>query len=212
MTLGSMLRVALLIMAGLAVMDATTTEDTTTNEIFSTTEGMNTTEQGKLKMRKLLLFRMVISIYFRYIFQLNDLIMFFGGDVINGTTIDGWRFHHGKQCQPSFEMNATNLTEAKAECVRDRSCYMFYEACHDSEQTTTLMSTTSPKTSNFPSTTSPQTGTFTSTTPSHTSDFPSTTPLQTICNSPFCKCNASVETPYEETSACVLYKKGNIYI
>ena len=53
MTLGSMLRVALLIMAGLAVMDATTTEDTTTNDIFSTTEAINTTEQGKLKMRRL---------------------------------------------------------------------------------------------------------------------------------------------------------------
>ena len=62
MTMGSMLQFALLIMAGLGVVDATTTEDTTTNEIFSTTEGMNTTEQGKLKMRKLLLFRMVISI------------------------------------------------------------------------------------------------------------------------------------------------------
>ena len=66
MTMGSMLWVALLVMAGLAVMDATTTEDTTTNEIFSTTEGMNTAEQGKLKMRKLLLFRMVLTldIYF----------------------------------------------------------------------------------------------------------------------------------------------------
>ena len=63
MTMGSMLQFALLIMAGLGVVDATTTEDTTTNEIFSTTEGMNTTEQGKLKMRKLLLFRMVISIF-----------------------------------------------------------------------------------------------------------------------------------------------------
>ena len=62
MTMGSMLRFALLIMAGLAVMDATTTEDTTTNEIFSTTEGMSTTEQGKLKMRRLLLFRMVIKL------------------------------------------------------------------------------------------------------------------------------------------------------
>ena len=65
MTMGSMLRFALLIMAGLAVMDATTTEDTTTNEIFSTTEGMNTTEQGKLKMRKLLLFR-IIQIYYLF--------------------------------------------------------------------------------------------------------------------------------------------------
>ena len=114
--------------------------------------------------------------------------MFFGGDVINGTTIDGWRFHHGKQCQPSFEMNATNLTEAKEECRSDRSCYMFYEACHDSEQTTTLMSTTSPKTSNFPSTTSPQ----------------------AIKYSGFRKCNHPVKTPYDEYSNCALYKKGNI--
>ena len=66
MTMGSMLRVVLLIVTGLAVMDATTTEDTTTNEIFSTTEGMNTAEQGKLKMRKLLLFRMVISIFMKF--------------------------------------------------------------------------------------------------------------------------------------------------
>ena len=161
---------------------------------------------------------------FKYIiyFQLNDLMLLFGGFAIN-VTINGYTVDQGHYCHPYSDMNATNLTEAKEECLRDQSCYMFYEPCHYSEQTSSFTSTAPPQTSdftstaptqtsNFPSTTSPQTGTFTSTTPSHTSDFPSTTPLQTICNSPFCKCNASVETPYEETSACVLYKKGNIYI
>ena len=150
---------------------------------------------------------------FKYIiyFQLNDLMLLFGGFAIN-VTINDYTVDQGHYCHPYSDMNATNLTEAQAECLRDTSCYMFYEVCDFTEQTSTFTSTEPPKTSNFPSTTSPQTGTFTSTTPSHTSDFPSTTPLQTICNSPFCKCNASVETPYEETSACVLYKKGNIYI
>ena len=157
-------------------------------------------------------------------------MMFFGGVAIKGDT-SGWTFHHGKRCQPSFKMNATNITEAKAECLGDQSCYMFYQACNYLEQTSSfpsttsqhtgsfpsttpthtssLPSTTSPHTSSFPSTTPPQTSSFPSTTPKHTSSFPSTTPPQTIKE--FYKCNDSDdETQYNEASNCKLYKKGNI--
>ena len=108
-------------------------------------------------------------------------------------------------------MNATNLTEAKAECQRDPSCYMFYKHCDYSEQTNSFTSTAPPQTSDFTSTAPPQTSNLPSTTSPQTSNFPSTTSPQTIDYSGFRKCNHPVKTPYDEYSNCVLYKKGNIY-
>ena len=135
-------------------------------------------------------------------------MMFFGGVAIKGDT-SGWSFHHGKRCQPSFKMNAPNLTEAKAECLGDQSCYMFYQACNYLEQTSSFPSTTPQHTGSFPSTTPTHTSSLPSTTSPHTSSFPSTTPPQT--SKEFYKCNDSdVETQYNEASNCKLYKKGNI--
>ena len=127
---------------------------------------------------------------FKYIiyFQLNDLMLLFGGFAIN-VTINGYTVDQGHYCHPYSDMNATNLTEAKKECLGDPSCYMFYKVCNFAEQTSTFTSTEPPKTSNFPSTTSPQT--------SHYSGFR--------------KCNHPVKTPYDEYSNCALYKKGNRY-
>ena len=126
-------------------------------------------------------------------------MLFFGGFAIN-VTINDYTVDQGHYCHPYSDMNATNLTEAKKECLGDPSCYMFYKVCNFAEQTSTFTSTEPPKTSNFPSTTSPQ-----------TSNFPSTTSLQAIKYSGFRKCNHPVKTPYDEHSNCVLYKKGNIY-
>ena len=115
-------------------------------------------------------------------------MLLFGGFAIN-VTINDYTVDQGHYCHPYSDMNATNLTEAQAECLRDTSCYMFYEVCDFAEQTSTFTSTEPPKTSNFPSTTSPQ----------------------AIKYSGFRKCNHPVKTPYDEHSNCVLYKKGNIY-
>ena len=137
-------------------------------------------------------------------------MLFFGGFAIN-VTISGYTIYQRQHCHPYSDMNATNLTEAKEECLRDQSCYMFYEPCHYSEQTSSFTSTAPPQTSDFTSTAPTQTSNFPSTTSPQTSNFPSTTSPQAIKYSGFRKCNHPVKTPYDEHSNCVLYKKGNIY-